>query len=450
MGVFKTYDIRGIYGEEITEELAYRLGRALARHTKAKTCLAGYDARLHSAELYRRLLQGLADEGVKATGLGLTSTPQLHYYQVHECYALGVMVTASHNPPQYHGFKVYDDAGGSISYAKGLDKIEKLVTGRHDEAVVPGGSVTEMKRLDEYIDFVCSPLAGRKEKIGLKAVIDPGNGSSGHVFRALIEKLGLDAVIIHEEPDGRFPNRSPNPLNPESREKLTAAVLETGADFGAGLDGDGDRLLFVDERGEALENYFLGALISEALLEEQPGSAIVYDLISSRVLPERIAELEGRPVTSKVGYTFLYDEMVASGAVFGCETSGHVYFRVSDSFYTESAAYALVLILGLLSKKKKPLSELAAPLKRRYVQLPEWNVEVRDKAKVMAAVEARFSSFAGAEIGKLDGVSVSTKEAWFNIRPSNTEPLLRIRLEAVDAEAAAACRAEIAALLQDA
>jgi phosphomannomutase len=233
-------------------------------------------------------------------------------------------------------------------------------------------------------------------------VIDPGNGSSGHVFRALVEKLGLKAALIHEEPDGRFPNRGPNPVNPESRAKLAAAVLEAGADFGAGLDGDGDRLVFVDERGEALENYFLGALIS--------------------------------------------DEMVAAGAVFGCETSGHVYFRVSDSFYTESAAYALVLVLKLLDKKGKPLSELVSPLISRYVQLPEWNVEVSDKEKVMAAVEARFAGV--ADIGRLDGLSVSTPEAWFNIRPSNTEPLLRIRLEAVDAKAAASQRAEIEALLK--
>jgi phosphomannomutase len=444
MGVFKTYDIRGIYGTEVDQELAYKLGRALALHTGAQTFLVGHDARLHSPELYRRLMRGLADEGVSVTGMKLVSTPQLHYYQIKECFAGAVMVTASHNPPQYHGFKVYDDSGGSISYAKGLDKVEKLVRDYRDRPVVPGGTVTETSRLSEYIDFVCRPLGGRKEKLTLKAVIDPGNGSSGHVFRALVEKLKLEAVIIHEEPDGRFPNRDPNPLKAESKKKLAEKVRETGADFGASLDGDGDRLLFVDERGEALENYFVAALLSEEILAQQKEAAIVYDLISSRVLPERIAELGGKPVVSKVGYTFLYDEMVAAGAVFGSETSGHVYFRVSDSFYTESAAYALVLILKLLQSKNRPLSELVAPLASRYVQIPELNVEVADKKAVLAAVEQHF---AGAEIGRLDGISVSTAEAWFNIRPSNTEPVIRIRLEAVNTEAAAACRAEIEALL---
>jgi phosphomannomutase len=444
MGVFKTYDIRGIYGTEIDPGLAYKLGRALVRHTGAQTWLVGHDARLHSAELYDRVMQGLADEGVRVMGMGLVSTPQLHFFQIEECFAGGVMVTASHNPPQYHGFKVYDDSGGSISYAKGLDKVEKLVADYHDSPPVPGGSIKETTRLAEYIDFVCRPLQGRRQKIGLKAVIDPGNGSSGHVFRALIEKLGLDATIIHEEPDGRFPNRDPNPLKAESKEKLAAAVRKAGADFGASLDGDGDRLLLVDERGEALENYFVSALLCEELLANQRGAVIVYDLISSRVLPERIAELGGKPAVSRVGYTFLYDEMVAAGAVFGSETSGHVYFKVSDSFYTESAAYALVLILKLLGNKARPLSELVAPLKSRYVQVPELNVEVADKQAVLEAVEAHF---AGAEISRLDGISVSFKDAWFNIRPSNTEPLMRIRLEAVSPEAAAARRAEIEALL---
>jgi phosphomannomutase len=447
MGVFKTYDIRGTYGEEIDAELAYKLGRTLARHTGAQTWLVGHDARLHSAELYRSLMQGLADEGVRVVGMGLVSTPQLHFYQIEDCFAGGVMVTASHNPPQYHGFKVYDACGGSISYAKGLDKVEKLVADYSASPPLPGGSIGEMTRLEEYIDFVCRPL--QEEKIALKAVFDPGNGSSGHVFRALIERLALNATIINEEPDGRFPNRDPNPLKAESKKQLVQAVRRAGADFGASLDGDGDRLLFVDERGEALENYFVAALISEELLTEHRGAAIVYDLISSRVLPERIAECGGKPVVSRVGYTFLYDEMVASKAVFGSETSGHVYFKVSDSFYTESAAYALVLMLKLLQKKQKPLSELAAPLARRYVQLPEWNVEVPDKGKVMAAVEARFAGLAGAGIDRLDGLSVSTPEAWFNIRPSNTEPLLRIRLEAVSPEAAASARAEIAALLEE-
>jgi len=193
------------------------------------------------------------------------------------------------------------------------------------------------------------------------------------------------------------------------------------------LDGDGDRILFVDESGRGIENYFLSCLVSEELLARRKGSAIVYDLISSRVLPERIRELGGTPVVSKVGYTFLYDQMVASGATFGAETSGHVYFKVSDTYYTESAAYALAVIAGLLASRGEPLSRMVQPLRDRYAQSPEINVEVEDKDRALAEIERRFP---GGKVERLDGLSISFDDFWFNVRPSNTEPLLRLRLEA--------------------
>ena len=220
--------------------------------------------------------------------------------------------------------------------------------------------------------------------------------------------------------------------------------MDGGAAFGVILDGDGDRILFVDEKGQAIENYFLACLVSESLLARQPGGAIVYDLISSRVLPERIAELGGKAIVSKVGYTFLYDQMVATHALFGAETSGHVYFKVSDTYYTESAAYALAVLLRMLAERNLPLSQLVAPLRARYVQSPEINVEVADKQKAMDAIERRFAS---GKIEKLDGVSISFEDFWFNVRASNTEPLLRLRLEAKSAAIAAARTDEIRKIL---
>jgi phosphomannomutase len=239
-----------------------------------------------------------------------------------EDYEGGVMVTASHNPPEYHGFKLFDGRGGSVSYAKGLSQIEALVAGMGQEPPRAGGQFEEGERIDAYIDFL-KDVAGQ-EKLARKVVIDVGNGSAGKVFRRLSQRLGLEAVILHEEPDGRFPHRNPNPLKPESRLPAARRLREVGADLAALVDGDGDRVVFLDERGEAVENYFIAALIAEELLAHRPGAAVVYDLISSRALPERIRELGGKPVVSKVGYTFLYDAMVAEGAVFGAETSGHV------------------------------------------------------------------------------------------------------------------------------
>jgi phosphomannomutase len=242
--------------------------------------------------------------------------------------------------------------------------------------------------------------------------------------------MGIDAQLLNADPDGTFPHHDPNPLKEESRVQAAGEVVNQGAAFGVILDGDGDRILFVDEKGRGIENYFLSCLVCEDLLARQKGAAIVYDLISSRVLPERIGELGGKPVVSRVGYTFLYDQMVASRAVFGAETSGHVYFKVSDTYYTESAAYALAVILRLLSSRARPLSELVQPLRDRYAQSPEVNVEVADKDEAMKEIERHFP---GGKLDRLDGVSISFPDFWFNVRPSNTEPLLRVRLEARNA-----------------
>jgi phosphomannomutase len=443
MGVFKTYDIRGVYGTEIDEILAYRIGRALARHLPARSWLLGHDARVHSPGLYRAVAAGLLDEGREVRGTGLASTPQLHFAQVHHRFEAGVMVTASHNPPEYHGCKVFDAAGGSVSHEKGLDRVERIVADVAAPARVPERPFPRIDSLEEYVDFVVEEAAGGRALAG-RVVVDIANGSAGRVFARLAERLGIEAILLNAEPDGRFPNHDPNPLKESSRRQAAETVRARSADFGVVLDGDGDRILFVDERGRGIENYFLSCLVAEDLLAAHPGAAVVHDLISSRVLPERVAELGGRPVVSKVGYTHLYDRMVASGALFGAETSGHVYFKVSDAYYTESAAWALVSVLGLLARRGAALSALVDPLRGRYAQAPEINVEVADKEAALARVEAAFP---GARLERLDGLSVDLGDCWFNVRPSNTEPLLRLRLEARTAAVAEARAAELRGLL---
>jgi phosphomannomutase len=425
MSVFKTYDIRGVFGKELDESFGYRLGRAIARYLPVKDYLVGYDARLHSKALYHAVASGVLDEGGKAAGIGLVSTPQLHYSQIRSGAGAGIMVTASHNPKEYHGFKVFDSKGGSMSYDKGLSEVEKVFAKVPVPSVIPARQFPESDTLEEYVEFVAGAAKG--EKLKARVVVDVSNGSAGRVFRGLSERLGIEAEILNERPDGNFPSHDPNPLKAQSKKQASAAVVSRKADFGVVLDGDGDRILFIDEQGRGIENYFICSLISEELLSEKPGGVIVYDLISSRVLPERIAEAGGRPSVSRVGYTFLYDKMVSEGALFGGETSGHVYFKVTDTYYTESAAYALVLVLRLLSRRGERLSRLVDPLRSRYFQSEEINVEVADKEKAMRKVRG---AYADGKIGTLDGVSVEFDDFWFNVRPSNTEPLLRLRLEA--------------------
>ncbi len=450
MSIFKTYDVRGIYAREIDSDIAYRIGRGFAEYLKSDKYMVGYDARVHSKEMYLALIDGIRDAGGNVTGIGLVSTPQLHFSQMKHGYGGGVMVTASHNPPEYHGFKFYDSTGGSVSYSKGLKDVERIVLGRYSEVkwkagegkISSRGSYNEMDTLDEYLDFICEHAAFKDYSV--KFVIDTSNGSAGRVFEGLIERLGLDAIVINKEPDGNFPNHSPNPLKEESSIQLSGEVLKERADFGAILDGDGDRVLFIDERGEKIENYFLSALIAEELLKKYRGASIVYDLIASKVLPERIAELGGKPVVSKVGYTFIYDKMVETNAVFGSETSGHVYFRVTDNYYTESAAYALIMILNLLSKSVKKISELVKPLKVKYYQSGEINIEIKDKEKALSVVAEHYRA---GKISRLDGVSVEFPDFWFNVRPSNTEPVLRIRLEGKSKQTVEMVKSELLSLL---
>ena len=442
MNPFKAYDIRGIYGADIDQTLAFRAGRAFAQHTGGARMLGGYDARTHSAELLNAFAAGAAAAGSTVCSIGCTSTPALHYLQLDHGYGAGVMATASHNPPQYHGFKLYDGSGGSVSSTSGLQELAAAVA--RDPALPPAALAPPeplpATAVDAYLEFATAHVDPAVR--GMRVVIDASNGSAGALLTAAAERLGLDAVILNAAPDGTFPAHPPNPLEPASRQQTAAAVVRSGAVLGAVLDGDGDRILICDETGRVVESSFAGSLIATALLEHHPGAAIVYDLIASRTFPEAVAAAGGVPVKARVGYTFLYDEMVRCGAVYGNETSGHLYFRVRDSFYTESAIYGLGVLLNLLQRRGRPLSELVAPLRDRYVQQEEVNIRL-DGLDPAAALQRVRDAFVDGEQEELDGISVSYDRYWFNLRPSNTEPLLRLRLEAVDQAVVNAATARI-------
>jgi len=457
MSIFKAYDVRGVYGRGIDEELTGRIAGAFVRVYGGGTYLVGHDARLHSRGMYDAFIRGLLEENAEVYGLGLCSTPELHFLQNRRGISAGVMITASHNPPEYHGIKFFDDRGGSVSYASGLERVEKELEavpgvsggaggeagGGVGGAPAGDGSYRDLENPADYRRFLAEAASGLR--FAGRIVIDASNGSAGAAFALLVEDAGLDGVLINAEPDGTFPNHGPNPLEPASRVQLAETVRARGADLGVLLDGDGDRAVFVDETGAAVQSSFAAALLAEDILEREPGSAIVYDLISSHVLPERIRELGGRPVASRVGYTFLYDRMVEGGSPFGAETSGHAYFRVDREYYTESAAYALLAMLRLLERRGRPLSALLAPLRGRYAQWPETSLTVDDKDRAMRLVTERY---AHGRIERTDGISVSFDDYWFNLRPSNTEPVLRLTLEARDESTAERRAREIVDLIE--
>lgn len=430
MNPFKAYDIRGLYGADIDNTLAFQLGRAVANLYPGIDLIGAYDARVHSKDLLWAFGAGAAQLGIKMIDAGCISTPALHYLQMQHGYQIGVMATASHNPPQYHGFKLFNSSGGSISLNKGLHELETEVA--KDLAIMPSEvsalpSLSPTK-IDRYIDFATAHV--RPEVSGMKIVIDASNGSSGSLVKAAVKRLKLRASILNDKPDGTFPAHSPNPLELESHHQMVSEIARTGAILGALIDGDGDRVLFFDETGRVIESYFTGALIAAFLLKKNPSKAVVYDLISSNVFPEEIAAAGGIPVRSKVGYTNLYDKMVQTNAIFGNETSGHLYFLVQDSFYTESAIYGLGIMLNLLLDGDKVISKLVEPLRNQYVQQEEINVSTIGKDPELA-LRRVCRAFQDGHNDYLDGLSIRYEDFWFNIRMSNTEPVLRLRVEAV-------------------
>ena len=444
MTVFQAYDIRGIYGSQIDEDLAYKIGRIFARVTGVVNVALGHDSRRYSSRLSRCLMRGLMDEGACVVDTGLVSTPALHYFQVQQAHDAAVMATASHNPPEYHGFKFFDRDGRSISYEKGLCRVAERMSEAVGKPVARGRSA-KGDAVSGYIDFLADSVPPGTGTYPFRMVIDTSNGSAGKIFKQLVKRLDLNAVLLNTRPDGRFPCHSPNPLDSDSQIAVSQRIREENADLGAILDGDGDRILFLDEMGEPVESAFSAALLAEELFVEHSGFSVVHDHISSRVLSERVRNLGGTPVVSKVGYSFVHDAMFRTGASLGCEASGHLYFKIRDGFFTESSAYALIRLLNVMYKRKEPLSRLLKPLRDRYFRVPEINIPIDNEKRIIERIEKKFSA---GRVDRFDGLSIAFDDFWFNVRSSNTEPLLRIRLEALDRDTALHRRDEIIALIR--
>jgi phosphomannomutase len=429
MSIFKAYDVRGVFGEELRTEDGYRIGRAVARWLEADELAVGRDARPSSPELAEAVVRGIRDEGSGVVELGLVSTPMLYFGVEHLGLAGGVMVTASHNPARYNGLKVCREHAIPVGGDSGLAEIEALAREVDGPTRGARGARREADLSDAYGRHVRS-VGGRCPP--LRVAIDCGNGMASVGLEPLLATLPLEAERLYFEPDGTFPNHEADPLKRENLRDLIAAVQGVGAQLGVAFDGDADRAMFVDERGEPIGADLITALLARAVLRRHPGGRVLYDLRSSRAVAEAIAEAGGIPEMCRVGHAFIKARMRETGAVFAGELSGHFYFRFSETLVHDDGVAAFMAMLDLLAGEAKPLSELVAPL-RRYAASGEINRRVGDVPGLLAALEADHAG--RAEITKLDGLLVRHPDWWFNVRASNTEPVVRLNLEADTEEA---------------
>ena len=427
--IFKAYDIRGTYPEQLDSDGALAIGRATARLLGGGPVVVGRDMRESGVPLREALVAGIRGEGADVIDIGRVHTPMVYFGTAELGGAGGVMITASHNPGAYNGFKICGPNATPVGIETGLAELRDSALAWVGHGVGTGeGEVRAEDVSVRYFDRLTEtfPRCPR-----IPVVIDCGNGIVGEVIGGLLNRLPLEVTPLYFEPDGSFPNHEANPIVEENLVDLQNAVRESGAALGIAFDGDGDRAVFVDETGTSVPADLMTALLSEFVLDRQllgarPGSSIVYDLRSSRVVPERVRESGGEPVRTRVGHAFMKARMREIGSCFGGELSGHYYFRLPPDYVADDGIAGMLLLLQVLEATGSPLSALWQPL-RRYRQSGEVNSRVDDVAETLRRVRR---AFADGEADELDGLTVSFPEWWFNLRPSNTEPLLRLNVEA--------------------
>ena len=440
--IFKAYDIRGVVPDQLDESVAEAVGAAFAKVTGATTILTVHDMRSSSGPLADALGRGAAAQGANVLAAGLGPTDMV-YYGSGDLGIPGAMITASHNPPRYNGIKLCLAGARPVGIETGL----KDIRDRAERNLVPApvtGSITSVDLLPGYADHL-RKLVDISAIRPLTVAVDAGNGMAGYTVPKVFEGLPITVIPLYFELDGTFPNHEANPIEPENLRDLQRAVLEHRADIGLAFDGDADRCFVVDERGQVVSPSVLTALIATRELAREPGATIIHNLITSRAVPQVIAEHGGVAVRTRVGHSFIKAEMARTGAVFGGEHSGHFYFR--DFWFADSGMLAALHTLAALGGQAKPLSQLLAEYARYYAS-GEINSEVADQAEATARVKQAFASRPGVSTDELDGLTVTTGDWWFNLRPSNTEPLLRLNVEAADEAAMAALRDEVLGIVR--
>ncbi len=457
--IVKAYDIRGVVGEQLDFAVVRDIGSAFAdlvsgpktsnaagptaASTGPHAVVVGYDMRESSPGLAEAFAEGVTGRGLDVVSVGLASTDML-YFASGRLDLPGAMFTASHNPARYNGIKLCRAGATPVGQDSGLQDIRVAVE-RGIEPGPGGGRVTEQDMLSDYAEYLRSlvDLSGIRP---LRVVVDAGNGMGGHTVPAVVQGLPLHVVPLYFELDGSFPNHEANPLDPANLVDLQAAVREHGADLGLAFDGDADRCFVIDERGEPVSPSAITALVATRELATEPGATVIYNLITSQAVPEIVAERGGRPVRTRVGHSFIKQRMAETGAIFGGEHSAHYYFR--GFWRADSGMLAALHVLAALGHQQGPLSALMAEFSR-YAASGEINSTVDDQRGRMEIVQEWFARRDGVEVDELDGLTVRLADgAWFNLRPSNTEPLLRLNVEARDTAAVDALRDEVLALVR--
>src|SRR5579883_623499 len=385
--IFKAYDVRGVYGQDLNEEIVYRIGRAAAIYLNVPEIVVSRDMRVSSPQLAAALIHGITDQGVNVADCGLTTTDELYFIVGNYNYPAGIMITASHNPKQYNGMKFCRAGAAPISLDTGLADIRDLAIQGNFPEPQNKGQVTHRDATDDYIQHALSYIDISKIR-PLKVVVDAGNGMAGMIMPRVFQHLSAQLVPLYFELDGTFPNHPPSPIEPENLEALRKKVIEVGAEFGAAFDGDADRMFPVDEHGNIVDGSMVMLLVSDSILRKHPGSTILYNLILSKSVPALIERESGRAVRTRVGHSFIKAEMRKENAIFGGEHSGHFYFR--DNWYADSGIIAALTVVELLSTEGVSVAEAIAPIDH-YVRSGEINSEVSDQRAVMRRLEEHFS-----------------------------------------------------------
>jgi phosphomannomutase len=430
--VFKAYDVRGIYPAQLDEAGAEAIGRAYVEQFEPRRMAVGRDMRISSPAMQEALIRGATSAGADVLDLGLVGTEMVYFAVGSLELEGGVMVTASHNPKQYTGMKLVRRGALPVGSESGLlDVRDRALASNTVLQAIPAGSgsVEEYDIWPAYVDRVLSFVDVEAIR-PLKVVIDAANGMAGAMLPPVLERLPVETVRCFFEPDGSFPNHEPNPLLPENREFIVRKTLEEGADLGVAFDGDADRCFFVDDSGEFVPGDFVTALFAESVLEKEPGAKIIYDVRASRAVPETIERDGGVPLVERVGHAFIKSRMRKDDAAFAGEVSGHYYFR--DFSQADTGVVPFLLMLELISKKGRPLSQILEPLRSRYFITGEINTPVSDVALKLQELKERYGS--EGRVSHRDGISIDFDDWHFNVRPSNTEPLLRLNLEATSQE----------------
>jgi len=443
MGVFHQYDIRGLYGTEITEKFAYDLGTAVLEHTKAKSIIIGYDSRIGNLKLFSAFAKAFTERGINVVHAGLITRPMVNWLSWKHKFDLGLCISASHNPKEYNGFK-FVKKGKPMAYDSGLEQVEQLMKrGVKHQKSRREGKIISIDYIDEYVKFLSSHLSkdfrNYIKNHAIRVIADASNGSAGEIIKRFLLENDITYELLFTHPDGLFPGHNPNPLDNAAFIVLSRNIPKFKADFGFILDPDADRIRFADDKGNVVDNNYIDCLVAEDILKKHKHGVIVHDLIARKILSETIKKCHGIDIVSRVGFSFISEGMFKEKGIFGCEVSGHRLFDNMNNL--DSGMMMLVYTLNTLYSKERAGKKLSTLWKKydKYPDLGELNyklAEGKDKQKVMDAIQKYFTDNKKKlnikEIFNLDGVSVVADMYWFNVRPSNTEPVLRLRAEGKD------------------